>query len=99
MMTNLLMIRHAESPFVFGEEKTRGLSEEGFKAALKVADLLDAEEIHAIVSSTYERAKQTVQHVAERRNLPIIEFEMDLISGIVLPSRIYTNCHFKMINS
>lgn len=75
METNIFMIRHAESPFVFGEERTRGLSEDGIKAAMKVADILDSEEIHCIASSTYERAKQTVQFLAERKNLPIIEYE------------------------
>jgi len=75
MKTNIYMIRHAESPFVFGEERTRGLSEDGFKAAMKVADVLEQEEMHCIVSSTYERAKQTVQFLAERKGLPIIEYE------------------------
>lgn len=69
------MVRHAESPFVFGEERSRGLSEDGLKAAMQVANLLDSEEIHCIVSSTYERAKQTVQFLAERKGLPIVEYE------------------------
>jgi len=42
---------------------------------LKVADILDFEDIHYIASSTYVRAKQTVQFLAERKNLPIIEYE------------------------
>ncbi|WP_159880974.1 histidine phosphatase family protein [Paenibacillus puerhi] len=75
MKTTIFMIRHAESPFVFGEERSRGLSESGFQAAMKVADMLDSVDIHGIVSSTYERAKQTVQFLAERKNLPIIEYE------------------------
>lgn len=74
MITNVYMIRHAESPFVFGEEKTRGLSEEGFAAAKKVADLLDDHEIHVVAASTYTRAIQTVEEVAQRRNLSVIEF-------------------------
>jgi 2,3-bisphosphoglycerate-dependent phosphoglycerate mutase len=75
MKTQLYMIRHAESPFVFGEERTRGLSEEGFQAAKKVADILESEEIHCIVSSSYVRAKQTVEYLAERKGLPIIEYD------------------------
>ncbi|WP_309123010.1 histidine phosphatase family protein [Paenibacillus sp.] len=74
-ITQIYMIRHAESPFVFGEERSRGLSEEGFEAARKVADRLESEAIHGIVSSSYVRAKQTVQRLAERNNLPIIEYE------------------------
>ncbi|KKO51716.1 histidine phosphatase family protein [Paenibacillus sp. DMB20] len=75
MKTNIFMVRHAESPFVFGEEQTRGLSDEGFRDAVKVADLLEVEDIHIVASSTYARAKQTVQFLAERKGLPIIEFE------------------------
>jgi 2,3-bisphosphoglycerate-dependent phosphoglycerate mutase len=75
MITNVYMIRHAESPFVFGEEQSRGLSEEGFAAAKKVADLLDDHEIHVVAASTYTRAIQTVIEVAQRRNLSVIEFD------------------------
>jgi len=75
MKTHIFMIRHAESPFVFGEERSRGLSEDGFQAAMKVADILGSEEIHCVISSTYERAKQTVEFLADRKNLPIIEYE------------------------
>lgn len=75
MVTNIYMIRHAESPFVFGEEKTRGLSEEGLAAAQQVADLLTDHEIHVVAASTYTRAIQTVAEVALRRNLRVIEFD------------------------
>lgn len=75
MKTQIYMVRHAESPFVFGEERSRGLSEDGFQAARKVADILESEDIHYIASSTYARAKQTVQVLAERKGLPIAEYE------------------------
>lgn len=75
MTTNIYMIRHAESPFIFGEEKTRGLSEEGVAAAQHVADLLTDHEIHVVTASTYTRAIQTVAEVAQRRNLTVIEFD------------------------
>lgn len=75
MKTEIFMVRHAESPFIHGEERTRGLSEAGLQAAVKVADLLDHEDIHAVVSSTYVRAKQTVQVLAARKGLPILEYE------------------------
>ncbi|WP_010275929.1 histidine phosphatase family protein [Paenibacillus senegalensis] len=75
MKTQIYMIRHAESPFVFGEERSRGLSDEGFQAAKKVADLLDSEEINCIVSSSYTRARQTVESLAERKGLSIIEYD------------------------
>jgi 2,3-bisphosphoglycerate-dependent phosphoglycerate mutase len=75
MKTNVYMIRHAESPFVFGEERTRGLSEEGLRMAMKVADLLESVEIQCVVSSSYTRAIQTVQIVAQRKRLPILEVD------------------------
>src|SRR5690606_40200437 len=75
MKTKIYMIRHAESPFVFGEERSRGLSDEGFQAAKKVADLLDSEEIDCIFSSSYSRARQTVEYLAERKGLSINEYD------------------------
>ncbi|MCI3919455.1 histidine phosphatase family protein [Paenibacillus sp. TRM 82003] len=75
MKTYLYMVRHAESPYVFGEERSRGLSESGFQAARRVAEVLDSEEIHSVVSSPYVRAKQTVQFLAERKSLPIVAYE------------------------
>ena len=82
METRIYMIRHAESPFVFGEERTRGLSEDGFQAARKIADILETEEIHCIVSSSYVRAKQTVEFLSERKGLPIIEYD-ELIERLI----------------
>ncbi|RIX53754.1 histidine phosphatase family protein [Paenibacillus nanensis] len=69
------MVRHAESPYIFGEERRRGLSPEGTAAAAKVADLLESEEIHLVCSSSYERAMATVRELAARRNLEIQAFE------------------------
>lgn len=75
MKTTIYMIRHAESPFIFGKEKTRGLSEEGMTDARKIAHIFEDIEINCIVSSSYRRAIQTVQHLADRKGLSIIEFE------------------------
>ncbi|MDF2961828.1 MAG: phosphoglycerate mutase [Paenibacillus sp.] len=75
MKTTIYMVRHAESPFVFGQEKTRGLSEEGLADAKRVAELLVGEKIDYIASSNYTRAIQTVQYLAESKGLPIKEFE------------------------
>ncbi|MFD0674899.1 histidine phosphatase family protein [Cohnella sp. GCM10027633] len=75
MKTRLYMVRHADSPFVFGQEQARGLSEEGKEAAMKVADVLDPFEIHCVCSSNYARAIQTVQEVADRRKLPVVEYD------------------------
>ncbi|OCT16924.1 phosphoglycerate mutase [Paenibacillus pectinilyticus] len=75
MKTTIYMVRHAESPFEFGQEKTRGLSEEGFAAAKQVAELFTSLDIHYMASSTYTRAVQTIQNIAEQKSLPIVEFE------------------------
>jgi 2,3-bisphosphoglycerate-dependent phosphoglycerate mutase len=69
------MIRHAESPFVFGQEKTRGLSEEGLEKSKKVAEIFEDIDVDLIVSSSYKRAIQTVEYLANERNLPIFKFE------------------------
>jgi 2,3-bisphosphoglycerate-dependent phosphoglycerate mutase len=75
MKTTIYMVRHAESPFVFGQERSRGLSEEGLEDAKRVAELLDNVDIHFIASSAYARAIQTVRYLADRKNLHIIEYE------------------------
>jgi 2,3-bisphosphoglycerate-dependent phosphoglycerate mutase len=75
METTIYMVRHAESPFVFGQEKSRGLSEEGLIDAKRVAELLDDVDVDYMASSAYTRAMQTVQYLADRKNLHIIEYE------------------------
>jgi len=75
MNTIIYMVRHAESPFSFGEERSRGLSDAGEEAARQVASLLREAEIHYIASSPYKRAVRTVQYLAEDKGLSINEYE------------------------
>ncbi|MUT64740.1 histidine phosphatase family protein [Paenibacillus sp. NEAU-GSW1] len=75
MKTTIYMVRHAESPFEFGQERTRGLSEEGFIAAKRVAQFFETIKIDHIASSSYTRAKQTVQYIAEQKSLDIFDYE------------------------
>jgi 2,3-bisphosphoglycerate-dependent phosphoglycerate mutase len=75
MKTFIYFVRHAVSPFVFGNEGERGLSEEGKQAAYKVAELLKDENINVITSSAYVRAIETVKPLADQLIKPIIEFE------------------------
>lgn len=75
METTIYMIRHAESPFLFGQERTRGLSEKGKLDAQKVTELMAEKPIDLIVSSPYIRAIQTVQGLADLKHLPIKEYE------------------------
>ena len=75
MKTYIYFVRHAISPFSIGNEKERGLFEQGKQDAHKVAQLLIDEGINAIKSSTYKRAIETVKALADQLNLPILEFE------------------------
>lgn len=71
METWIYLIRHAESPFVLGEEETRGLSEKGHKDAKRVSEILLREGIDVVISSNYQRAVQTVQDLAESLGVAI----------------------------
>ncbi|RXK17474.1 histidine phosphatase family protein [Macrococcus sp. DPC7161] len=64
MITNIYFIRHAESPFIFGKEKERPLSEKGFKDAKTIADKLSHIHFDQFISSSYNRAIQTVEPLA-----------------------------------
>ena len=66
------MVRHAESPFIFGQEKTRGLSERGLADSNKIVDIFKDVEVDCIVSSSYRRAIQTVEYLADQKGLAII---------------------------
>lgn len=69
------MVRHAESRFVFGQEKARVLSEEGIIDSKRIVDIFEDIEIDCVVSSSYRRAIKTVQYLADKKGLPIFEFE------------------------
>jgi 2,3-bisphosphoglycerate-dependent phosphoglycerate mutase len=71
----LFLVRHAHSEY--SPDNTRGLSEQGRQASLRVADLLQAHDIAAIISSPYARAIQTVQPLADRLKM-VITVDSDL---------------------
>ncbi|KMK75555.1 histidine phosphatase family protein [Alkalihalobacillus pseudalcaliphilus] len=75
MITTVFMVRHAESPFKKGEERTRGLSQKGFDDVETVTNLLIDKEIAAVVSSPYTRAIQSVESIAKQRGLEIQTYE------------------------
>lgn len=75
METTILMVRHAESPFILGEERTRGLSNKGKVDAKKIAKALLSRNIDVIVSSPYIRAIETVQGLADAREMNIKTIE------------------------
>lgn len=72
-MTTIYFVRHAHSPWVPNREAERPLSERGRRDAERVAALLGEEDIDAVVSSPFVRARQTVRPIADQRGLPIAE--------------------------
>lgn len=75
MATIVYFVRHAESPFIKGMERTRGLSEKGISDSIKIRTELENEEIDVFVSSPYERAIQTIKELADVHKKDIIIFE------------------------
>ncbi len=75
METIVYFVRHAESPFIKGMERTRGLSEKGISDAIKIKTELENEEIDVFVLSPYERAIQTIKELADVHKKDIIIFE------------------------
>lgn len=73
--TVIYLIRHAESPYVEGQERTRGLSGPGHEAALKVKAILQQTPVDVFVSSPYDRAIQTIKPLADALQQEIIVVE------------------------
>lgn len=74
-MTIVYMIRHAESPYDEGNERTRGLTEKGKADIEKVTQVLIEEGIDVVVSSPYARAVLSVEGIAEHLHLEVATFE------------------------
>ncbi|WLR57486.1 histidine phosphatase family protein [Mesobacillus subterraneus] len=74
MITEVYFVRHAHSAFSLEHEETRELSEKGWRDAEKVTQILIQENINQIISSSYVRARQTVDGLA---NLLDMEIELD----------------------
>lgn len=75
METYFYMVRHAESPYSEGNERSRGLTTKGFSDLITVTEILQREEIDVIVSSPYARAVLTVEPIAKLLGLEIKIFE------------------------
>ncbi|SDE43187.1 2,3-bisphosphoglycerate-dependent phosphoglycerate mutase [Paenibacillus sp. UNCCL117] len=75
MKTIIYMVRHGESPYNEGNERTRGLTPKGKADIEKVTKLLIDEGIDLIISSPYNRAILSVEGLAEHLNLDIKVFE------------------------
>jgi len=62
-LTTIYFVRHAHSIYT-RDELNRPLSEQGFKDANQVTNLLKHEQIDVVISSPYKRAIQTVEGTA-----------------------------------
>ncbi|MBT2691658.1 histidine phosphatase family protein [Bacillus sp. ISL-55] len=71
MKTEVYFVRHAHSVFSLEHEETRELSEKGWRDAEKITEILSHENINHIISSSYVRAKQTVEGLADLLDLEI----------------------------
>lgn len=73
---DVLLVRHAEAVPLGSSDMDfdqRPLSDAGHRAAEELADELEPYHLSAVYSSPYPRAIQTVEPVARRRGLPILE--------------------------
>ncbi|MBK3496408.1 histidine phosphatase family protein [Viridibacillus sp. YIM B01967] len=73
MKINIYFIRHADSPFIFGQERERPLSEKGKELAEKLVNSLSEIEFDAVFSSPYKRAIQTLDGLIEPSKVVIEE--------------------------
>lgn len=71
MITEIYLVRHADSDYSSGDEETRTLSERGRMDALAMTELLLKERIQVVCSSPYVRAVQTVEGIADRLGVTI----------------------------
>lgn len=74
-MTKVYFIRHAEPNYENHNDMLRELSSKGLKDRELVTDFLLDKQIHAILSSPYKRAIDTVRDFAERKGINIIVVE------------------------
>jgi len=75
MKTTIYMVRHGESPYTEGDERTRGLTPKGKIDIEKVTKILIGEKIDMIISSPYTRAILSVEGLAKHLNIDIKVFE------------------------
>lgn len=73
--TIIYFVRHAESPFIEGMERTRGLSDKGKIDAERIVSFLPTEGIDLFISSPYERAIQTIKPLADACDKDILIIE------------------------
>lgn len=70
-MTTVYFVRHAQPNYDNHDDLTRELTEKGLRDRLKVAESLKDVSVHAVLSSPYKRAVDTVQPLADQRGLAV----------------------------
>lgn len=75
MKTIIYLVRHGESPYNEGNERTRGLTPKGKADIEKVTKILIGEGIDMIISSPYTRAILSVEGLAKLLNKEVQIFE------------------------
>ncbi|MGN7456018.1 histidine phosphatase family protein [Paenibacillus pasadenensis] len=71
MNTIIYMVRHAESSYSEGNERTRGLTSKGSLDAETITSMLRGEGIDRIISSPYARAVLTLEGLAKELGVEI----------------------------
>ncbi|MCT4781141.1 MULTISPECIES: histidine phosphatase family protein [Exiguobacterium] len=85
-MTTIYLVRHAHSTYS-AEEETRPLSERGMVDAKQLLSLFREIKIDDIYASPYQRAIETVQPLAEQRELTVHE-AADFRERVLAPGRL-----------
>lgn len=89
MRSLIYMIRHGDSPKTEGDERTRGLTDQGKADAERIAELLQGEGIDVFVSSPYRRAGLTVRELASRSGQEVVAIED-------LKERVFSGAAYRM---
>ncbi len=71
-MTTVYFVRHARPNYDNHDDLTRELTEQGLRDRMKVVEALKNVPIHAVLSSPYKRAVDTVQPLADRRGVTVL---------------------------
>ena len=70
-MTNIYFVRHAQPNYDNHDDMTRELTEKGLRDRKLVTAYLSDKDIHAVLSSPFQRSVDTVKEFADRAGLPI----------------------------
>lgn len=74
-MTSIYFVRHAESAYVEGKERTRGLTLKGSEDSEVIKDRLINEDIDYFISSPYQRSIDTITPTAKANSKDIAVVE------------------------